>query len=94
VLGERSEEGIGTATLDFSQSFSKTTVLTNKFLVESGPGNTMLQDTIALNVKMSNKLALSVGYGFIHNSNPPPPIKKLDTTATVNLVFALGPQTL
>ena len=43
---------------------------------------------------VSNKLALSVGYGFIHNSDPPPPIKKLDTTATVNLVFALGPQTL
>jgi putative salt-induced outer membrane protein len=94
VLGDRSEEGIGTASLDFSQAFSKTTILTNKFLVESGPGNTMLQDTIALNVKMSNKLALSVGYGFINNSNPPPTIKKLDTTATVNLVFALGPQTL
>jgi putative salt-induced outer membrane protein len=94
VLGERSEEGIGTATVNFSQAFTKTTVLTNTFLAEAGPGNAMLQDNIALNVKMSNKLALSVGYGFTHNSNPPPPIKKLDTTATVNLVFALGPQTL
>jgi putative salt-induced outer membrane protein len=94
VLEERSEEGIGTASLDFSHAFTKTTVLTNTFLAESGPGNTMLQDTIALNVKISNKLALSVGYGFINNSNPPPTIKKLDTTATVNLVFALGPQTL
>jgi putative salt-induced outer membrane protein YdiY len=54
----------------------------------------MLQDNIALTVKMSNKLALSVGYGFTNNSNPPPTIKKLDTVATVNVVFALGPQTL
>ena len=29
-----------------------------------------------------------------YNSNPPPTIKKLDTVATVNVVFALGPQTL
>ena len=94
VLGDRSEAGIGTASVDFSHAFTKTTVLTNKFLAESGPGNTMLQDTIALNVKISNKLALSVGYGFTNNSNPPPTIKKLDTTATVNLVFALGPQAL
>jgi len=94
VLGETSGEAIGTAGLDFSHAFTKTTILTNKLLVESGSSNTMLQDKIALNVKMSNKLALSVGYGFINNSNPPPTIKKLDTVATVNLVFALGPQKL
>ena len=79
--------------MDFSHAFTKTTILTNKLLVESGSTNTMLQDNIALNVKMSNKLALSVGYGFTNNGSPPP-IKKLDTVATVNLVFALGPQKL
>jgi putative salt-induced outer membrane protein len=94
VVGEASGEAIGTAGLDYSHAFTKTTVLTNKFLVESGSDNTMLQDNIALTVKMSNKLALSVGYGITNNSNPPPTIKKLDTTATVNVVFALGPQTL
>jgi putative salt-induced outer membrane protein len=94
VLGDTAGEAIGTAGLDFSHAFTKTTILTNKLLVESGSSNTMLQDKIALNVKMSNKLALSVGYGFINNSNPPPTIKKLDTVATVNLVFALGPQKL
>ncbi len=94
VPGETSGEAIGTAGLDYSHAFTKTTLLTNKFLVESGSTNTMLQDNIALNVKMSNKLALSVGYGFTNNSNPPPTIKKLDTVATVNVVFAIGPQTL
>jgi putative salt-induced outer membrane protein len=94
VVGDATGEAIGTAGLDYSHAFTKTTLLTNKFLIESGSTNTMLQDNIALNVKMSNKLALSVGYGFTNNSNPPPTIKKLDTVATVNLVFALGPQTL
>ena len=94
VVGDATGEAIGTAGLDFSHAFTKTTVLTNKFLVESGSTNTMLQDDIALTVKMSNKLALSVGYGITNNSNPPPTIKKLDTVATVNVVFALGPQTL
>jgi len=50
--------------------------------------NTMLQDQIQLAVKMSTKLALTVGYGVIDNSNPPAPLKKVDTVATVNLQFA------
>jgi putative salt-induced outer membrane protein len=81
-------EVIGTAGLDFSHAFNKTTVLTDKFLVEAGSSNTMLHDEIALTVKMTNKLALSVGYGITNNSNPPATIKKLDTVATVNLVFS------
>jgi putative salt-induced outer membrane protein len=62
--------------------------LSNKFLVEAGSDNTMLHDEIALTVEMSEKLALSVGYGITKNSNPPPTIDKLDTVATVNLVFS------
>jgi putative salt-induced outer membrane protein YdiY len=48
----------------------------------------MLHDEIAVNVKMSQKLALSVGYGITDNTKPPPGIKKLDTVAAVNLVFS------
>jgi putative salt-induced outer membrane protein YdiY len=47
-----------------------------------------LHDEIALTVKMSDKLALSVGYGLTDNTHPPDTIKKLDTVTTVNLVFA------
>jgi putative salt-induced outer membrane protein YdiY len=36
---------------------------------------------------MSDKLALSVGYGIMDNTKPTPPTKKLDTVATVNIVF-------
>jgi putative salt-induced outer membrane protein YdiY len=47
----------------------------------------LIHDDIALAVKMSSRLALSVGYGIIDNTKPIAPSKKLDTVATVNLVF-------
>jgi putative salt-induced outer membrane protein len=88
VVHDAMGEAIGTASVDYSHAFTKSTNLSNKFLVEAGSDNTMLHDEIALTVKMSEKLALSVGYGITKNSNPPPTIDKLDTVATVNLVFS------
>jgi len=88
VLHDATGDAIGTAGLDFSHAFNKTTILSNKFLMESGSSNTLLHDEIALTVKMSDKLALSVGYALTDNTHPPDTIKKLDTVATVNLVFA------
>jgi putative salt-induced outer membrane protein len=80
-------EAIATVGVDFSHSFTKTTIFTNKFLTEAGSDNILLHDELALTVKMSDKLALSVGYTIIDNTKPPAPLKKLDTTASVNLVF-------
>jgi putative salt-induced outer membrane protein len=80
-------DAIATAGVDFSHAFTKTTVFTNKFLMEAGSSNTLLRDDLALTVKMSDKLALSVGYGIKDNTKPPAPLKKLDTVASVNLVF-------
>jgi putative salt-induced outer membrane protein YdiY len=62
--------------------------LTNIFLAEAGAQNTMLQDNIQLAVKMSTKLALTVGYGVTDNTNPPAPLKKVDTISTVNLQYS------
>jgi putative salt-induced outer membrane protein len=87
-LQDSSGEAIATIGVDFSHALTKTTVLTDKFLMEAGSDNTMLHDEVAVNVKMSDKLALSVGYGITDNSNPPPTIKKVDTVTTVNLVFS------
>jgi putative salt-induced outer membrane protein len=84
---EATGEAIATAGVDFSHAFTKTTVFTNKFLTEAGSSNTLLRDDLALTVKMSDKLALSVGYGIKDNTKPPAPLKKLDTVASVNLVF-------
>ncbi len=85
---EATGDAIGTAGADFSHAFNKSTTLTNKFLVEAGSSNTLLTDALALTVKMSTKLALSVGYGVSDNTKPPAPLKKVDTVTTVNLVFS------
>ena len=80
-------DAIATVGVDFSHAFTKTTIFTNKFLMEAGSSDTLLHDDLALTVKMSDKLALSVGYGITDNTKPPVPLKKLDTVASVNLVF-------
>jgi putative salt-induced outer membrane protein len=84
---DASGNAIGTISVDFSHAFNKSTTFTNKFLMEAGSDNTLLHDDLALTVKMTDKLALSVGYGIVDNTKPPAPLKKLDTTAAVNLVF-------
>jgi putative salt-induced outer membrane protein len=85
---DASGEAIGTVGTDYLHKFTPTTTLTNKFLVEYGSTNTLAHDEIALAVKMSTRLALSVGYAVTDNSKPPAPLKKVDTVTTVNLVFA------
>jgi putative salt-induced outer membrane protein len=79
---------VGTAGLDFTQILSSTTTLTDKALVESGTGDTLFTNDLALAVKMSTKLALSLGYSIKDNSTPPAGLKKLDTVATANLVYS------
>jgi putative salt-induced outer membrane protein len=85
---EQQGEAIGTATVNFTHKFNANTILTNTLLTESGAQNTLLQDNIQLAVKMTTKLALTVGYGVTDNLNPPPPLKKVDTVSTVNLQYS------
>jgi putative salt-induced outer membrane protein len=73
---------------NYLQQLTATTTLTDKLLVEAGANDTMTTNTLALVVKVSGKLALSVGYNIQNNSNPPPGLKKLDSLETVNLVYS------
>jgi putative salt-induced outer membrane protein len=85
---EQQGEAIGTATVNYTHKFNPNTILTNTFLAEAGAQNTMVQDNIQLAVKMTTKLALTVGYGITDNSAPPAPLKKVDTISTVNLQYS------
>jgi putative salt-induced outer membrane protein len=88
---ETIRSGIGTAEVDFMHKFSATTILTDKYYMEAGAGNTMLQNNLQLAVKMTTKLALSIGYQVIDNTHPPPgmpPLKKVGQLTTVNLQFS------
>ncbi len=87
VLEPSVGEVIASAGLEYSQALTKTTTLSDKLLIESGSSNTLVTNTLALTVQMSDRLALSVGYHLQNNSNPPAGLEKRDTTQTVNLVF-------
>lgn len=81
-------EAVMTAGLDYEHALSATTSLTNRFLAEYGSSNTLLTNNLALAVKMSDRLALSVGISVQHNSDPPAGLERRDTVETINLVYA------
>jgi putative salt-induced outer membrane protein len=79
---------IGTLGVNYAQALTATTTLTDKLLVESGSSDTLITNALALAVKISTKLALSVGYTLTDNTKPPAGLKRTDTLETVNLVYA------
>lgn len=79
---------IGTAGLDYSQQLTSSTTLSDTFSIQAGSANSIIVNTLALAVKMSKKLALSLGYNIQDNTHPPATVKSLDTVETVNLVYA------
>jgi putative salt-induced outer membrane protein len=87
IKGDVDSEPVATLSSNYEHSFTESTKITNKFLSEIGSDNTNLQDDIALQVAMSQKLALAVGYGVRYNSDPPPLSKTTDTQLTINLVY-------
>ena len=87
IKGDAVGDAIATAGLDFSHVLTKTTKILNKFAVETGSNNTMVQNDLALQVSMTEALALSVGYGVRYNTDPPVGSKKSDQLTTINLVY-------
>jgi putative salt-induced outer membrane protein len=90
TLGESSGNAIGTAGFDYTHIFNASTKLTNKFLLDTGSGNTSLENDLAVVVNMSKKLALSAGFTYQENTEPPIGLKKVNTLTTLNLVYAFS----
>ena len=92
VLGRTllpSESGIAeTAAVNYSQALSSTTTLTDKLAVTASSADTLVTNALAVAVKVSTKLALSVGYALQDNTKPPAGLKRIDTLETVNLVYS------
>lgn len=87
--GERSDDVVFRGTLDFEHGFTESTKLLDKFIVEAGADNTYVQNDLSLQVKMTEVLALAVGYSVRHNTDPPLGFEKTDTLTTVNLVYEI-----
>lgn len=63
-------DAIVTGGVELRQALSSNTVLLDKLAVEAGSSNTLIQNDLALQVKMTDVLALSLGYQVRYNTKP------------------------
>lgn len=84
---EKETSFTGAASLEFEHKFTNTTTLYDKFTGEFPSGNIFLQNEVGVQVKMTNRLALSLAYTVRHNTDPTEGFRKTDTLTTANLVY-------
>ena len=77
----------GIARADFKHELNASTTILDKFTTEYTSENTFLQNELALQVRMSDQLAIALGYVVRHNTDPPAAFRKTDTLTTVNVVY-------
>ena len=90
VSGDTSSEAIARFLLDDSWQVFKTTLWTNRLLVEAGSSNTFTQFNTGLAVSMTDVFAVKLGFEVRHNSDVPKDIadsENTDTITSVNLVY-------
>jgi putative salt-induced outer membrane protein len=80
---------VGVASANLEQILTGTTKLLDKLNVSSGSRNTAVANDLGVQVSISDKLALSIGYGVRYNTKPPIAVKKLDQVTTVNIVYTI-----
>ncbi len=91
IPGEREEDIVGNASLTLEHSFNDNVKVLESMLVETGSANTQTKNDLALQVKMTEVLAMSLGFSLRRNSQPLPGLKKTDTLTTVNIVYVRSP---
>ncbi len=87
--GDSHSEVVFRGTLDFEHAFNASTSVIDRLIVEAGADNTYVQNDLSLQVKMTDVLALAVGYSVRHNTDPPFGFEKTDTLTTINLVYEI-----
>ncbi|HUK01199.1 MAG TPA: DUF481 domain-containing protein [Steroidobacteraceae bacterium] len=87
ILQPVNGEAVGTGGVSYEHTFNASTKLNEKFGIIYGSDNTEMKNDIALQVKMSKVLALSLDYLVTYNSNPPAGLVRTDTITTFNLVY-------
>ncbi len=88
LTGDEENEAVARGDILFQHQLTPTTKLIEKFLVEAGSSNTFMQNELAVEVKMTDKLALSVAYLVRHNTEAPAGVDKTDQLTTANVVFS------
>lgn len=86
--GQSSSEAIVRFLLDDTWQVFKTTVWTNRLLIETGSSNTFTQFNTGLAVAMTDKFAVKLGFELRNNTEVPPgDSENTDTITSVNLVY-------
>jgi putative salt-induced outer membrane protein len=86
--GHSSSEAIMRFLVDDSWQVFKTTLWTNRLLVETGSSNTFTQFNTGLAVSMTDKFAVKLGFELRNNSETPPgDTENTDTITSANLVY-------
>ncbi len=84
---DETSDAVFDGALTYEHSFNQYSKLLAGLAVESGQDNTLTTATLALQVKVSNHLALAAGYQLTDNSSPPPGSGRRDTLTTLSLVY-------
>ena len=87
VTGEKEEDAILRGAVNYEHRLTETTLVYDKFLVESGSDNTFLQNQLGMEVKIAEKFALGLDYAVRHNTDVLPGTEETDQVLTVNLVY-------
>jgi putative salt-induced outer membrane protein len=88
VSGDSSSEVIVRLLLDDTWQVFKSSVWTNRLLIETGADNTFTQFNTGLAVSMTDKFAVKLGFEIRNNSKVPPgDSENTDTITTMNLVY-------
>ena len=86
-------DAIATGSVEYKQMLTSSTTLLEKLSVESGSSNTLIQNDLALQVKMTDVLALALGHQLRYNTKPGPrafgggDYAHSDRLLTANLVY-------
>ncbi len=86
--GFTSSDAIARFLLDDSWQVFKSTMWTNRLLIESGSSNTFTQFNTGLAVSMTDRMAVKLGFEARNNTSVPPgDSEHTDTISSVNLVY-------
>jgi putative salt-induced outer membrane protein YdiY len=81
-----SDEPVARGAFNYSLRLTPNTSFRQDLSVMSGSDNTFTESVTALQVSMTDNLALSLSYTILYNSFTPPGIDSMDTFTSVNLV--------
>jgi putative salt-induced outer membrane protein len=87
LTGAKQEDAILRGAVNFQHRLTPTTLVYDKFLVESGTDNTFLQNQLGLEVKINETFALALDYAVRHNTDVLPGTDETDQVLTANLVY-------